>query len=371
MALHSIALCAGVGMLDEGLGAGLDYLGIAHRAVCYVEREAPAAGQLAGLMAAGIIDQAPVWSDLTTFNARAWRGRVHCVTAGFPCQPWSSAGKRLGMRDPRWLWPSIAGIIERSGAQLAYLENVRQLVGAGGLAPVLGDLADLGFDAEWEVLRASDVGAAHRRERVFILAYRDGARDWLGSGRIHDAQPHRSGSPRASDAAQPGQDSGEMAYRQGDRLGRWRPTTAPHRDAHRRHPRLADADRQQPERAIGEFTVLGSGARGRGLADAGGARRKGRERCRALRRWRAHGSAAELCRLFAPGPADARWAQVLQRAPWLAPATEPGVRGLVDGLALVVDESRRHQLHEIGNGVVALQAAAAFVRLARRAALSA
>ena len=71
--------------------------------------------------------------------------------------------------------------------------------------------------------------------------------------------------------------------------------------------------------------------------------------------------------LFAPGPADPRWAGIIGRAPWLAPATEPGVRMLVDGMALLVDESRAHQLRQVGNGVCPLQAAVAFVTLATRA----
>ena len=71
--------------------------------------------------------------------------------------------------------------------------------------------------------------------------------------------------------------------------------------------------------------------------------------------------------LFAPGPADPRWAGIIAGWPWLAPATESGVRMLVDGPALLVDESRSHQLRQVGNGVVPLQAAAAFVLLVRRA----
>ena len=86
----------------------------------------------------------------------------------------------------------------------------------------------------------------------------------------------------------------------------------------------------------------------------------------------AHGSTSELCGalpLFAPGPEDPIWGDIIEQFPWLSPATEPGVRLLADGMALLVDESRSHQIREVGNGVVPLQAAAAIVTLVRRAGI--
>ena len=83
-----LSLCSGGGGLDLGLR-----LATGARAVCYVEREVTAAGVLAKGIEQGILDDAPIWSDLLTFNARAWRGRVDCVAGGFPCQPHSYAGK--------------------------------------------------------------------------------------------------------------------------------------------------------------------------------------------------------------------------------------------------------------------------------------
>ena len=81
-------------MLGEGLRAGLDYMGFAYRSLCHVEREAYAASVLVARMEEGSMDAAPVWSDVCTFDARAWRGKVDCVVAGFPCQDLSVAGKR-------------------------------------------------------------------------------------------------------------------------------------------------------------------------------------------------------------------------------------------------------------------------------------
>jgi DNA (cytosine-5)-methyltransferase 1 len=179
MALHplqGLALCAGVAMLDEGLRAGLEYLGLDYRTVAYVEREAPAAAQLVALMEAGAIHQAPIWSDLTTFDARPWRGKLDCITAGFPCQPHSVAGKRAGLEDARWIWPDITRIVREAEPSFCGFENVPGLVSTGGLEHVLFDLASLGFDVECGSMQASSVGAAHQREREFILAYRRGTR---------------------------------------------------------------------------------------------------------------------------------------------------------------------------------------------------
>lgn len=95
--------------------------------------------------------------------------RPDVVAAGFPCQPVSQAGRRLAQEDSRWLWPEVARVVRELGPRYVFLENVRGLL-RRGFHDVITDLAGLGFDVEWGVLRASDVGTPHRRERVFILA---------------------------------------------------------------------------------------------------------------------------------------------------------------------------------------------------------
>lgn len=155
-------------------------LALGCRTVGYVEREAFAAAILLARMEDKALEPAPVWcGNLEQFDAAAWRGAVDCVTAGFPCQPWSAAGKREGFSDERWIWPAIAGIIRESGAWLVCLENVPGLVSGRGLNRVLGDLAEMGFDAEWGCLTAASVGASHKRERIFIVAIRAGERSKL------------------------------------------------------------------------------------------------------------------------------------------------------------------------------------------------
>lgn len=177
--IRVLGLCAGYGGLELGLRVAL---GRSVRSVCFVERDARAAAALVARMEEETLAPAPVWDDLRAFDGRPWRGRVDLVAAGYPCQPFSQAGKRLGEDDPRHLWPEVRRILDETGAPLAFFENVRGHVKVG-LDRVLLDLADLGFDAEWTVLGARDVGAPHRRDRLWILAWR---RD-LGSERVPDA----------------------------------------------------------------------------------------------------------------------------------------------------------------------------------------
>lgn len=116
--------------------------------------------------------QFPVYSDVRTFDPTP--GSCDIVTGGFPCQPFSQAGKRLGEDDPRNMWPHAVRVLVESGAPLGFFENVPGLLSSGYFGTVLGDLAEVGFDAEWCVLGADDVGAPHRRKRLWILAVKRG-----------------------------------------------------------------------------------------------------------------------------------------------------------------------------------------------------
>lgn len=94
---------------------------------------------------------------------------VDVLCGGYPCQPFSHAGQREGVNDERHLWPYFAEAIRRIRPRYAVLENV-----AGhrsmGFDSVLADLAEMRYDAQWCSVRASDVGAPHQRERLFVLA---------------------------------------------------------------------------------------------------------------------------------------------------------------------------------------------------------
>lgn len=111
------------------------------------------------------------YNDVREIDASA--ARVELICGGFPCQPHSHAGGRLGTNDARWLWPEFARIIGILRPRFVFIENVRGLR-TSGLRTVLADLARLGFDAEWQCFSAADVWAPHERERLFTLAYAAG-----------------------------------------------------------------------------------------------------------------------------------------------------------------------------------------------------
>lgn len=349
--IHGLALCAGVGMLDEGVRTAFALLGREYRTVCYVEREAFAASRLVGLMEAQCLDAAPVWNDLLTFDSRRWRGVVDCVTAGFPCQPHSVAGKRKGIEDERWIWTAIGGIIRDVSPRFVFLENVRGLLSSGGFESVLGSLAVMGFDVQWGMLSAASVGASHRRERVFILAHAiSSSRQRRGvAGIVRAAQSEESGEAfkRQRDGHAADDCDGGVGNAEGNGRDEGRPESA----------RIEG----RPDAAIA-VSIMGD-------THSTHAQRGGYGNDE-TRRKDTHGHAGLAGGiLFAPGQADRRWPAILAERPDLAPATEPGIRLLVDELACVVDESRSDQLRAIGNGVVPAQAAAAFVVLARRAGI--
>ena len=101
--------------------------------------------------------------------------RPNVICGGYPCQPFSNAGRRHGTDDPRHLWPWVRTAISELRPDYAILENVRGHLSLGGLS-VIGELADIGYDAEWRIISAASVGANHRRDRLFIVAYPDGGR---------------------------------------------------------------------------------------------------------------------------------------------------------------------------------------------------
>jgi len=92
------------------------------------------------------------------------------ICGGYPCQPFSTAGKRRGEEDPRHLWPWVREAISQLRPRYAILENVRGHLSLGGLS-VIGELASIGYDCEWRVVSAASVGANHRRDRIIIIAY--------------------------------------------------------------------------------------------------------------------------------------------------------------------------------------------------------
>ena len=257
--LRGLSLCSGIGGLDLGLHIALD----GYRTVCHVEREAFCASALVARMEDEALDCAPVWDDLATFDGNPWRGIVDIISAGYPCQPFSVAGRRAGVEDPRHLWPHVARIIGECEPGFVFLENVPGHLNLG-FDEVAADLDGMGYETAATLLTASEVGATHRRERLFVLAHRDGE----GVGDTNPAGLEGRGGPQRGSTYQ---------------LPAWPPS---------------------------------------------------------------------------PSDEDA-WREILNGWPELAPAIKPTVRGVADGSASRVD-----RLHALGNAVVPVQAAVAFVSLA-------
>lgn len=172
--VYIASLCAGVGGLDLGVRAAIRDA----RTVVYVEREAYACEVLLSRMEEKRLDSAPVWTDLRTFDGKPWRGVVDLVIGGYPCQPFSLAGNRLGADDPRHLWPDVRRIVGEIRPAACFFENVSGHVSLG-LREVRADLESLGYRVAAGLYRASEVGAPHRRERLFILAMADDDDDEL------------------------------------------------------------------------------------------------------------------------------------------------------------------------------------------------
>ena len=168
--MNELALFAGAG--GGILGGHL----LGWRTVCAVEWEAYPASVLCARQNDGFLPPFPIWDDVQTFDGKPWRGIVDVVSGGFPCQDISAQGKGIGIEGERsGMWSQMARIISEVRPQYTFIENSARLT-IRGLERVLADLASLGFDAEWGVLSAADVGAKHERERVWILGYSNSVR---------------------------------------------------------------------------------------------------------------------------------------------------------------------------------------------------
>ena len=187
-----------VGSLFTGYG-GLD-MAVGGDVAWYSEIE-PAACKI-------LAEHYPGVENLGDITAVDWSTvePVDVITGGYPCQPFSTAGMRRSKNDERHLWPYVRDAISALQPRFAVLENVRGHLSMG-LADVIGDLASVGYDARWGLVRASDAGAPHGRARVFIVAYPEGNQQresaesgqvWAESGDGVDA-----GSVRLADVAYP------------------------------------------------------------------------------------------------------------------------------------------------------------------------
>ena len=195
-----ISFCTGYGGIELGLHRVIENL----RTVCYVEIETFAIANLVAKIEQGKMDAAPIWSDIKTFPAQIFRDKVHGIVGGYPCQPFSAAGKRKGTADPRHLWPYILGHIRTIRPVWCFFENVSGHLTLG-FDEVFKSLRDLGYSVEaglftacecisTHIVKIEDIDGKvigevevcdcppHKRQRLFILAYSDDQPDGQNTG---------------------------------------------------------------------------------------------------------------------------------------------------------------------------------------------
>jgi DNA (cytosine-5)-methyltransferase 1 len=192
-------------------GAGGGILGghlLGWRTVCAVEWEQYPASVLCARQNDGFLPPFPIWDDVQTFDGKPWRGIVDVVSGGFPCQDISAAGKGGGITGSRSsMWKHMARIIGEVRPRYCFVENSPMLT-TRGLGTVLGDLASLGFDAEWGVLGADSIGLPHKRERIWVLATNTSSKYVERS-----SQQEILGQPRLSGIFYNGMDKNEHGLR--------------------------------------------------------------------------------------------------------------------------------------------------------------
>jgi DNA (cytosine-5)-methyltransferase 1 len=152
----------------------------------------------------GYLPEAPIFGDIRAFLsegfAASYQGMVDVVSGGFPCQPFSVAGKRKGDLDERNLWPDTLACIRIVQPAFCLLENVPGLLAHPYFGTILRDLAESGYDARWKVISAAELGAPHRRDRLWIMAIATSG-GWGTRGAESEGQQGRAGIDSAGSLA--------------------------------------------------------------------------------------------------------------------------------------------------------------------------
>ena len=342
----SLSLFTGYGGLETGLRiAGLDM-----RTRAYVEIEAFACANLVTKMEAGFMDAAPIWTDIKTFDGRSFRDRIHFVVGGYPCTPFSDAGKKACEADPRYLWPDIRRIVETVRPVWCFFENVSGHVGTG-FSRIRAELRDMGFAVEAGLFTAAEVGADHRRTRLFILAYNASEFEWECLSRKDGGQISEFGKCNIEGLLPDTEDMQWVAVERCAEDGILRAF----------YPRIAGPGEEQfgwePPRVVGN---AGSGRFNRNVRRQSGQKSENR--------YKALGNAT--CERIDGGvergqggrrehPDDGR--RIAESAVGRVFDDDPGGLGYAE-LCSTYD-SRIDELRLLGNGVVPLQAAWAFLNL--------
>lgn len=168
--MNELALFAGAG------GGLLASKLLGWSTVCAVEIERYPREVLMQRQRDGILEPFPIWDDVRTFDGRPWRGLVDVVSGGFPCQDISSAGKGAGLAGDRsGLWFEYLRIVEEIRPRFVFAENSPNLR-TRGLGTIIEGLTGLGYGVRWGVLGAWHLGAPHKRDRMWVLAYSNSTR---------------------------------------------------------------------------------------------------------------------------------------------------------------------------------------------------
>jgi len=341
-----LSLCSGY----AGIERGLELAGFEHRTVAFVEIEAYAIARLANKMEAGELLPAPIWSNLKTLPVEPFRDRVDLLTGGYPCQPFSAAGKRKGEEDPRHLWPHIREIVRAVRPVRCFFENVEGHITLG-LREVISDLESLGYKTAWGIFSAREVGAPHQRKRVYILAdsESDGGRGTIRSvssqnDSVRQPQEHRKdqsiqlkyaskngASAELADRDSVRCDGGELSDRTGERSVEIEALQRPEQSLVR-----SEAERCRGDSGENE------------LADSLGKRLQGGE-------WLQSNPCKISAREKSANGTTAKCSHDNQQGQW---EVEPRLGRVVDGSTNRVD-----RLRLLGNGVVPQTAAKAWTTL--------
>lgn len=167
-----LSLCTGYAGIDLGIKRVFRNT----KVICYCELEAYNISNLVQKIEGGLLDTAPIWTDIKTFPWACFSQRVDILTAGFPCQPFSTAGKGKATKDKRHLFPYIKKGIMVIKPAFVFLENVEGIITRkrnreSVLQYVLKQLEKMGYRTEAGIFSALECGSPHNRKRVFILAH--------------------------------------------------------------------------------------------------------------------------------------------------------------------------------------------------------
>ena len=170
--MNGLSLFSGIGGIDVAVKLVLPDV----KTIAYVEKDASCQTVLRARMADGSLDAARIIDDIRNMSDMEAEEPIDIIFGGFPCQPFSLAGKRKEADDDRNLWPEFINTITTLRPRYVFLENVPGILTSKQHEPyiltILADLYQGGYDAEWGTFKASDIGAPHKRERWFCLAWR-------------------------------------------------------------------------------------------------------------------------------------------------------------------------------------------------------